>query len=395
MLSNQVFYHETIRKLTAAFGTVFNDISIKRKDSENSVLKTLKIPFAYGSREKWLTRLEQESSISDNSKIQMTLPRIGFVLNGITFDSSRQLNPLNKFRKLNEGGNTLAYQYEKVPYNIDYTVSVYVKNTEDGLQIIEQILPYFCPQYNLTVIDNPDLSQKTDVPIVLTSVSNEDIFEGDYSTRRVLIWTLQFSMKAYLYRPTQTQGRIKEVILDYYVGFNEDHPNGARRVETYSVTPDPITAEYTDDYGFAETRVFYDEPTIRGADGETEYDISSSSSSSTADSETSSSSNSSSSNSSSSSSESESSSSSKSSNSSSSSSSSTEVSSTSSNSSSSSSSSTEADSTSSSNSSSSSSEDSETSSSSSTFDSESSSSEDSETSSSSSSSSSSSGDLNN
>lgn len=292
MLNNQPFYNETIRNVVLAFGSIFNEISIRRIDAQGTTIKTIRVPLAYGSKEKWMAKLRQHPD--DNEiKTEIRLPRIGFELNSIQYDPERKLSTMNR-RKT--GGTTATTstvqrsQYERSPFNAYFTVHVMVKNTEDGLQILEQILPFFTPQYNVTIEDNSDLNDTTDVPIVLTNVDCQDLYEDNFDTRRALFWSLTFTAKFYLYKPTTTSKVIKKVIVDYYDALNAAD-NAARRIERYTVTPYPYDAVATDDYGFSETREFFDDNLLRNPDtGADEVDISSSSSSSTRDSNTSSSS---------------------------------------------------------------------------------------------------------
>ena len=196
------FGHGTLRKYVIYFGTLFNNIHIKRFDNTGATIQTFKVPLNYGPREKFLARLEGNPDF--DRPIAVTLPRISFEMTGMYYDPSRKLNALNKISApvIGSGGKT-AWQYQPVPYNIDFTMSIMVKNVEDGTYIIEQILPYFNPVWTATLNLNPELNQKYDVPITLDNITSEDTYEGNFESRRAVIWTLTFTMKGYFFGPTQ------------------------------------------------------------------------------------------------------------------------------------------------------------------------------------------------
>ena len=189
----QQFYHETMRKVVVAFGTIFNNINIVRTNSSGAVTQSMKVPLAYGPKQKFLTRLREDPNL--NKKVALTLPRIGFEISGIAYDPSRKLNSIQKFKKTNnsDSGKTMSSQFMPVPYNMDFELVVMAKQSDDALQIVEQILPFFQPDYTLTINDMTDMGIKRDVPIVLESVSYEDSYRGDYGDRRAIIYTLSFT----------------------------------------------------------------------------------------------------------------------------------------------------------------------------------------------------------
>lgn len=212
----QTFGHGTLRKYVIYFGTLFNNIWVKRFDNDNVNLQTFKVPLNYGPREKFLARLEGNPELDRPIAIQ--LPRMTFEMTGMYYDPSRKLNALNKIVAPNTGPNgKTPWQYQPVPYNIDFTLSIMVKNVEDGTYIIEQILPYFNPVWTATLNINPDINQKYDVPITLDNISSEDTYEGNFENRRAIIWTLTFTMKAYFFGPTyQANGQIiREIDLNF------------------------------------------------------------------------------------------------------------------------------------------------------------------------------------
>ena len=251
MLGN-TFYHETIRKCVVGFGTLFNNIHITRTDSSGNVVQSMKVPLAFGPKQKFLVRLREDPSISKT--VAITLPRIGFQIGAITYDATRKLNKIQKVKKAGSAGNKVDTQYMPVPYNVDFEMFVMSKNSDDGLQIVEQILPYFQPEYTITINDVVQMSNKRDVPIVLTNISYEDNYEGDFAERRAIIYTLNFTAKAYLYGPVIAGQVITKVQADQYTDSASAAP---KREQRYTVTPDPVSADMDDDFGFNETSSFF------------------------------------------------------------------------------------------------------------------------------------------
>ena len=237
--------------MTIAFGQLFNNIQIKRKDSNDSVIQSIRVPLAYAPKEKFLTRLDQQPDL-DSREFAITLPRMSFEISTIEYDASRKLNRLQKFKKVKTSaeGKTLDFNYMPVPYNISYTLNVFTATAEGGLQIIEQILPYFQPDYTVTVNAIPGLDIKRDVPIILNGVNYEDSYSGDYTTRRAVIYTLTFTAKTYLFGPAQTQGVVKKVQADLY---SDTDRNNKAREERIIIEPNPTSADADDDFGFTTT----------------------------------------------------------------------------------------------------------------------------------------------
>ena len=249
----QQFYHETIRKIIIAFGTTFNNIQLVRKDNDGNIIQSMKVPLAYGPQQKWLVRLNEDADLS--KQVAITLPRIGFEIQQLSYDPSRKLNRVQKFKKIKTGkSNTLESQFMPVPYNLSVQLYVMAKQSDDALQIVEQILPFFQPDYTLTVNDMADMGIKRDVPIVLNSISYEDNYQGDFETRRALIYTLDFTAKFYLYGPVTSQSVIKTVQVDQYADLKDNSP---RREQRYTVSPKPASADADDDFGFNETTSFF------------------------------------------------------------------------------------------------------------------------------------------
>ena len=249
----QQFYHETIRKVIVSFGTMFNNINLVRKDSSGNISQSMKVPLAYGPREKFLVRLREDADLSKT--VAITLPRIGFEIANLSYDPARKLNRVQKFKKVKgTKSSQLDTQFMPVPYNIDIELFVMAKQSDDALQIVEQILPYFQPDYTFTINDQPDMGIKRDVPIILNSIAYEDNYQGDFTTRRALIYTLSFTAKFYLYGPVTSSKVIKTVQIDQYTDLQDTSP---KREQRYKVTPKPETADADDDFGFNETTSFF------------------------------------------------------------------------------------------------------------------------------------------
>ena len=249
----QQFYHETMRKVVVAFGTIFNNIHLVRKDNNGNTIQTMKVPLAYGPREKFLVRLREDADLT--KQVAVTLPRIGFEIRGLSYDATRKLNRVQRFKKVKTGNTKqLDTQYMPVPYNVDFQLYVMAKQSDDALQIVEQILPYFQPDYTVTINDNADMGIKRDVPLILNSVGYEDNYEGEFQQRRAIIYTMDFTAKFYLYGPVSSSKVIKTVQADSYTDMPDQSP---KREQRYTVTPNPATADADDDFGFNETSSFF------------------------------------------------------------------------------------------------------------------------------------------
>ena len=262
----QQFYHETIRNIVIAFGTMFNDIQLVRKDNSGAIIQTMKVPLAYGPREKFLVRLREDADLT--KQVAITLPRIGFEIQNLSYDSARKMSRVQRFKKV-KGANTkqLDTQYMPVPYNLEFELYVMAKQSDDALQIVEQILPYFQPDYALTINDMADMGITRDIPIVLGNIGYEDSYDGEFTTRRALVYTLSFTTKFYLYGPVTSAKVIKTVQVDQYTDLPDKSP---KREQRYKVTPSPSTADADDDFGFNETVSFYQD--AQGYNSETGED---------------------------------------------------------------------------------------------------------------------------
>ena len=240
----EYFYSEILRRTIISFGTLFNNISIQHKDSSDSVASVVKVPLAYGPTQKFLARIEQSPDLNKPSAI--TLPRMSFEFTGLTYDPSRKVTTTTAFTvKDPNDGSESKKTYMPVPYNMQFELSIMTKLNDDALQIVEQILPYFQPAYNLSVELVEAIQEKRDIPVVLENITMQDDYEGDFSQRRVLLYTLRFTAKTYLFGPSSsaTKDIIKKATVSYLTG--TDLSNTTREV-SYSVVPRAIK-NYTGD----------------------------------------------------------------------------------------------------------------------------------------------------
>lgn len=235
------FYNEIFRKTVVGFGTLFNNLELRRGN------EVMKVPLAYGPKQKFLARLDQNPDPT-GKQVQITLPRISFEINGIDYDASRKVSPTQTMKRITSGDKA-DVRFMPVPYNLGFEMAIISKTQEDGLQVLEQILPFFQPHYNLSMKLTEDDTEVRDVPIVLNSIAYEDDYEGNFANRRAIIYTLTFTVKTYLYGPIRESTLITKATVDSYT--NMDVATAPREMR-YQVTPDPITADADDDFGFSE-----------------------------------------------------------------------------------------------------------------------------------------------
>jgi len=240
------FYHGTLRKYVILFGTLFNDIYINRTNSAGNVVNSFKVPLAYGPREKFLARIQGinvDELDPQERAFAVTVPRMGFEITSFNYAPERKLPTINKFLKKDYTGATdvRRYQYNPVPYDIGFSLSIFVKNTTDGTMIIEQILPYFTPEWTTTVQLASDPNITLDIPLVLTGTSQDDVYEGSFEERRALIWTLDFTMKGFFFGPVKRQGVITLANSQFLDATLFDDINDAKAntsvVDRVTVTP--------------------------------------------------------------------------------------------------------------------------------------------------------------
>ena len=235
------FYHEILRKTVIGFGTLFNNINIRHKDASGTNFSVMKVPLAYGPMQKFLARIQQQPDLDRETAI--TLPRLSFEMQGIQYDPTRKTGIAQTF--LTKSGTNAKKVYMPVPYNVGFELSIMAKLSDDPLQILEQIVPYFQPSFNITVNLISSIGEKKDIPIVLESINYSDQYEGGFESRRTIIYTLSFVAKTYLFGPVadSPEGLIKKVDVDYFADTNT---RTAKRSIRYSATP-TAKKNYDDD----------------------------------------------------------------------------------------------------------------------------------------------------
>jgi hypothetical protein len=269
------FYFGLIRKYVILMGTLLNQIRITRTDKTGNVISLLKVPITYGPKDKMLARIKQDPGI-DRPTAMLPLPMISFEMGKMSYDGTRKLNTIGKMSvKDNSNISKFKYQYNPVPYNIDFKIYIYAKNAEDGTKIVEQILPYFTPDWTTTVKLIPEMEITMDIPIILTNITQTDNYDGDFTKRRAIIWQLDFVLKGYLYGPVKNSGIIKFIKTNFYIPTTDNISDGvgvtpvAERITiqpglnangepiNYTGRPNPNTGtipyveiESDDDYGF-------------------------------------------------------------------------------------------------------------------------------------------------
>jgi len=208
----QTFYHKTLRKYVTLFGTLFNDVYINRVNNSDTTIETLKIPITYGPKSKTFQRLDSDPLL--NRPFETSVPRMAFEMTGLQYDPSRKLITSNKSQiKVNPANDGIMYLYNPVPYNIDFSLYIQVKNAEDGTRILEQILPFFTPEWTTTVNLISSMDMKMDIPVIISSVTSEDNYEGDASEQRRIIWTLNFTMKGYIFGPVKKPLEVDSALI--------------------------------------------------------------------------------------------------------------------------------------------------------------------------------------
>jgi hypothetical protein len=262
------YYHEIIRKTIIGFGTLFNDIHIRHAGEGGTNHSEIKVPLAYGPSQKFLARIQQQADL--NKAVQITMPRMSFEMTNISYDATRKSSLVQTFKTCSDGSKAKKV-FMPVPYNIGFELNILSKLNDDSLQILEQILPYFQPHFNLTIDLVDSIGEKRDIPIILESIGFQDDYEGNFDTRRALIHTLQFTAKTYLFGPVadSSDGLIRKVQVDMYTSTDV---KTAKREVRYTVTPtskidrndDGVINEEDhkllmpgDDFGFSETTEFF------------------------------------------------------------------------------------------------------------------------------------------
>ena len=237
----EYFYNEILRRTIIGFGTLFNNLTIKATNASDSVVSVTKVPLAYGPTQKFLARLEQQADL--NRSTAMTLPRMSFEFTGLTYDPSRKVTTTQTFVvKDPDTGEETKKGFMPVPYNMQFELAIMCKLNDDALQIVEQILPYFQPAFNLTVELVEGIKEKRDVPVVLENITMQDDYDGDFKERRVLLYSLRFTAKTYMYGPVSSATR--DIIKVAKVSYISGDSRSTTRDISYTVTPRAIK-DYT------------------------------------------------------------------------------------------------------------------------------------------------------
>ena len=260
------FYHEKTKKCVAIFGRLFNNIYVIRKNSNGKVISQLKVPLSYAPKAKYLERIRENPDLSQDTRVAIKLPRMSFEITSINYDTTRQLAKLSNFT--NSGNNSLSRQKfnTAVPYVIGFQLNAYAKNQDDALQIVEQILPTFNPQYTLTI--KPFMTEhptfKEDIPISIAGVGFTDDYEGDIGSRRKIIYSLDFEMRTNFYSNIPTSKIIRRSvskifnprfgIVDSSIGITVDSDV---RLQTLQIDPNPITTIGNPDSNFGFTTTIW------------------------------------------------------------------------------------------------------------------------------------------
>lgn len=246
MFEGKTYYHSITRRAVIAFGAMFNNLQVRRRDDTGKIVQSLRVPLAYAAKDKMLARIQRSPNI-DEKQEQVILPRMSFEIIAFEYDGQRKINNMNQLGRVTNETEAKRV-YGPTPYNITMNLYAYARNQDDGLQIFEQIAPAFNPDFNVTVNYIPELGIKHDLPIILNSVTFQDDFEGDLTNRRTIIWTYTFTLKLYYYGPIERQSIIRTAMASV---FND--PELDQRIDKYTITTDPADALPSDEFDFIQT----------------------------------------------------------------------------------------------------------------------------------------------
>ena len=254
MFKDKHFYHQHIRKAIIAFGTLFNQIQVRRTDKDGNVVQSLFVPLSYAPKQKFIDRISEVPDVgTDRTPFAITLPRMGFEITNITYDATRKLTVTQTVRNPDTSSSSgVRHSFVSTPYNLGISLSVFAKNQDDALQIVEQIFPFFNPDFNVTINEIPELGVKRDLQIILDNVNYDDQWEGSFDKRLSVIWDFNFTVKINFYGYVQDSALIKKTIQNIYLDnglFNGVPTNSVvgRKITTYV---DPLNALPTDAYNF-------------------------------------------------------------------------------------------------------------------------------------------------
>ena len=246
------FYHKRVRSAVSVFGSLFNNLYVLRKNSAGQTISQVKVPLSYAPKRNFVARLKSMNNGEEaERRVAIKLPRMSFEITSIAYDETRQLNKMNTLNKVVSGSTTTRQKiFSHTPYNINFDLNVYAKSQDDALQIVEQVFPFFTPQYTVTVKPFSNITDLTeDVPITLTSTNFSDDFEGAIEQRRTIVYTLSFEMKINFYGPLNTSKVIREVSNNIFI---IDSASGGDYIKTQNITPTPSGVSADSDYGFNE-----------------------------------------------------------------------------------------------------------------------------------------------
>jgi hypothetical protein len=247
------FYHEKIRKSVSIFGALFNNLYVIRKNASGGVISQVKVPLSYAPKSKFLERLAENPDLDNDTQVAVKLPRMSFEMTSLVYDQTRQLTKVSNFNTIGSAVENRQKFYSPVPYTINFQLNVYAKTQDDALQIVEQILPTFNPQYTITIkpFNTEYPTFKEDIPVVIQGVGFTDDFEGSLEQRRTIIYTLDFEMKVSFYGPINTKDIIRTGVADVFLQ-NENLDTTDAKLEKITVTPNPLnTIGLADsDFGF-------------------------------------------------------------------------------------------------------------------------------------------------
>lgn len=262
MLGFANYYHQHLRKVTIVFGTLFNEIYLSRKDDNNVEAELIKVPIAYGPKEKFLTRMLQDPDL--NRPVAIQVPRMSFQITNILYDGARKRNKIRKNVKGQNNSSNITNGFDGVPYKIGMELTIIAKYQDDANQILEQILPFFTPDFSPTYIPVPELGFQEDLPIELLNVNYSDNYDDDWKNRRNIIYTLNFDILAYFYGPIRSSGLIKKAQTDLLIPPGDGSVTDTQVAETprsirFTIEPDPLNANPEDDFGYTTTREEFDD----------------------------------------------------------------------------------------------------------------------------------------
>jgi|APFre7841882654_1041346.scaffolds.fasta_scaffold17106_4 hypothetical protein len=241
MIGNSHFYYRSINKLVVSFGNLFNDIDIVRFTKDGTPKEKFKVPLSYAQKEKYITRITSDANLTKS--VMTVVPRMSFVIDTIAYDETRkQITTLKNYNKTSS--TNIDSQYVPVPYNFGFNVSLFTRNIEDATQVLEQILPFFTPDYTMTIDFMNSIGRTYDVPVILNSVTSSTEYEGTMDNTRIITWELEFTAKSYIWPPINDAGIIKQIDV------NLRNYENSNTIVNIDITPNPSDAKPEDNYGY-------------------------------------------------------------------------------------------------------------------------------------------------